>query len=147
MSWRRHGITVLAGITMAVVVDLIDRGLAAIGLHAETTRIDDLLVGLAAALIVWLLQRQQERELQRQRHSATVIEQMNHHIRNALQIIVTRASLDRHARPELRQIDAAVARIDWALREILPQSASNAPVPDLAFEPDPEHHEPVAPVH
>jgi hypothetical protein len=56
---------------------------------------------------------------------------MNHHIRNALQVIVARASLDQQAKPELRQIDDAVARIDWALREILPRSTADEPVPRL----------------
>jgi hypothetical protein len=123
---------------MMVAVDLVDRWFVSVGLHAETTRIDDVLLGLVAAALVLLIQRQQDRELRRQRQSAAVIEQMNHHIRNALQVIVSRASLDHEAKPELQQINEAVARIDWALREILPRSATGAPVPDL----DPETHEP-----
>ncbi|HUB17456.1 MAG TPA: hypothetical protein VL990_02400 [Acidobacteriaceae bacterium] len=142
MSWRRTAITVLSGVAMSLAVDLVDRWLAALGLHAETTRIDDLLLGLFAALLVWLIQRQQERELRRQRQSATVIEQMNHHIRNALQVIVSRASLDGHSRSELRQIDEAVARIDWALREILPHTGVD-PHPLPAEE---EKNEPVTPL-
>ncbi len=134
MSWRRLGIPALSGVAMMVAVDLIDRWFVARGLHAETTRIDDLLLGLVAAALVFLIQRQQDRELRRQRQSAAVIEQMNHHIRNALQVIVARASIDHEATPELRQIDDAVARIDWALREILPQSATDNPIPE---------HEPV----
>jgi hypothetical protein len=143
MSWRRLGIPALSGLAMMVAVDLVDRWFVAVGLHAETTRIDDLLLGLVAAALVFLIQRQQDRELRRQRQSAAVIEQMNHHIRNALQVIVARASLDHEAKPELQQINEAVARIDWALREILPRSATGAPVPDL----DPEMHEPAIPMH
>ena len=138
MSWRRLGIPALSGVAMMVAVDLVDRWFVAVGLHAETTRIDDLLLGLVAAALVFLIQRQQDRELRRQRQSAAVIEQMNHHIRNALQVIVARASLDHEAKPELQQINEAVARIDWALREILPSSASDGPVPGL----DPETHAP-----
>ena len=130
MSWRRLGIPALCGVAMMVAVDLVDRWLATLGLHAETTRIDDILLGLVAAVLVFLIQRQQERELHRQRQSAAVIEQMNHHIRNALQVIVARASLDHEATPELRQIDDAVARIDWALREILPHSNGDHPIPE-----------------
>jgi hypothetical protein len=147
MSWRRIGFVIVSGLAMMVAVDLVDRWLAATGLHAETTRIDDVLLGLVAAALAFLIQRQQERELQRQRQSAAVIEQMNHHIRNALQVIVARASLDHEAKPELRQIDDAVARIDWALREILPQSAMDP----LAAEPeaqksDSECREPTIPL-
>jgi hypothetical protein len=143
MSWRRLGIPALSGLAMMVAVDLVDRWFVAVGLHAETTRIDDVLLGLVAAALVLLIQRQQDRELRRQRQSAAVIEQMNHHIRNALQVIVSRATLDHEAKPELQQINEAVARIDWALREILPRSATGAPVPDL----DPEMHEPAIPMH
>jgi len=144
MSWRRYGFTALSGAAMFLAVNIVDRWFAAIGLHAETTRIDDVLLGLVAALLVFFLQRQQERELRRQRQSAAVIEQMNHHIRNALQVIVARASLDHHNRPELRQIDEAVARIDWALREILPQSNGAAPP---ATEPQEfASHEPATPL-
>ena len=134
MSLRRLGIASLSGVAMMVAVDLVDKWFVALGLHAETTRIDDVLLGLVAAALAFLIQRQQDRELRRQRQSAVVIEQMNHHIRNALQIIVARASLDHEAKPELQQINDAVARIDWALREILPQSAGNGPVPELVPE-------------
>jgi len=143
MSWRRLGIPALSGVAMMVAVDLVDRWFVDLGLHAETTRIDDVLLGLVAAALVFLIQRQQDRELRRQRQSAAVIEQMNHHIRNALQVIVARASLDHEAKPELQQINDAVARIDWALREILPQSAGNGPVPDL----EPQAHEPATTPH
>ena len=134
MSWRRLGIPALSGVAMMVAVDLVDRWFVSVGLHAETTRIDDVLLGLVAAALVLLIQRQQDRELRRQRQSAAVIEQMNHHIRNALQVIVSRASLDHEAKPELQQINEAVARIDWALREILPSSAGETPIPE--FEPE-----------
>lgn len=143
MSWRRLGIAALSGVAMMVAVDLVDRGFIALGLHAETTRIDDILLGLVAAALVFLIQRQQDRELRRQRQSAAVIEQMNHHIRNALQVIVSRASLDHEAKPELREIDDAVARIDWALREILPRSATDTPVPSL----EPAKREPATTSH
>jgi hypothetical protein len=137
MSWRRLGIPTLSGLAMMVAVDLVDKWFVTLGLHAETTRIDDVLLGLVAAALVALIQRQQERELRRQLQSAAVIEQMNHHIRNALQVIVARASLDQESKPELQQINDAVARIDWALREILPRSGGDGPVVELEAE---AHH-------
>ncbi|HEX4039878.1 MAG TPA: hypothetical protein VHX37_17620 [Acidobacteriaceae bacterium] len=123
MPARRHVITLLIGIGMFVAVYVVDIWLAAEGLHAESTWIDNVLLGIIAAVMAFLLQRQQERELLRQQRNAAIIDQMNHHIRNALQVIVARASLDQRDTPELEQINDAVARIDWALREILPQSA------------------------
>jgi hypothetical protein len=47
------------------------------------------------------------------------IELMNHHVRNALQVIVDSAYLHGHAQ-QLDEIQMSVKRIDWALREILP---------------------------
>jgi hypothetical protein len=114
---------------MFAAVYLVDLWLAAKGLHAESTWIDNVLLSAVATAMAWLLQRHQERELLRQRQSAIVIEQMNHHIRNALQVIVARASLDQRDTPELAQIHDAVARIDWALREILPQSTGEPATP------------------
>jgi hypothetical protein len=143
MSWRRFGIPALSGVAMMVAVDLVDRWLASRGLHAEVTRFDDILPGLVAAALAFFIQRQQNRELRRQRQSAAVIDQMNHHIRNALQVIVARAALHHETEPELRQIDDAVARIDWALREILPQSATDKPIPER----EPEKRETAATPH
>lgn len=130
MPLRRHLVPLLAGVGMFVAVYFVDLWLAAEGLHAESTWIDNVLLGLVAALLAHLLERQQERELQRQRQSAAVIEQMNHHIRNALQVIVARASLDQRAASEVRQIEDAVARIDWALREILPRTGGSGRAED-----------------
>jgi hypothetical protein len=48
------------------------------------------------------------------------IDEMNHHIRNALQVI----SFNAHTRSndfELAEIKRAVTRIQWALREVLPK--------------------------
>lgn len=48
------------------------------------------------------------------------IHQMNHHIRNALQVISFNAQ-ERTSRDGLEEIDRAMNRIQWALREILPK--------------------------
>ena len=140
MPARRYVITLLVGIGMFVAVYVVDIWLAAEGLHAESTWVDNVLLGVIAAAMAFLLQKHQERELRRQQRNAAIIEQMNHHIRNALQVIVARASLDQRDTPELVQINDAVARIDWALREILPQSAGGL----LSAAPE-STHTPAAP--
>ncbi len=126
MPARRGIVTLLIGIGMFVAVYLVDAWLVAEGLHAESTWVDNILLSVVAAAMAFLLQKHQQRELRRQQQSAAVIEQMNHHIRNALQVIVSRTSLDQRDTPELEQINQAVARIDWALREILPQSSGDS---------------------
>lgn len=105
---------------MFAVVTLVDRLLADVGLHAEATYIDDFLLAAVTGVLVLVLQLQHERELARQRQSALIIEQMNHHIRNALQVIVYRMDPKTRDSQELREIRDSVDRIDWALREILP---------------------------
>lgn len=127
MFWSRYTFAIVAGAAMAFTINLLYRGLTAVGMSAEATLIDDLLIGVAAAALVFFVQ--QARDLHRQRRCAAVIEQMNHHIRNALQVIVSRASLDHQDQPELQQINRAVARIDWALREVLPRSANDTAIP------------------
>jgi hypothetical protein len=46
---------------------------------------------------------------------------MNHHIRNALQVIVYPSP---SAEEAAQRIGDAIARIDWALREVLPGGAN-----------------------
>ena len=78
------------------------------------------LVGLVAGVLVHLLSI---RERQRRAYvecRLRVIAEMNHHIRNALQVIVYRMDPKTRDSQELRDIRDSVDRIDWALREILP---------------------------
>jgi hypothetical protein len=63
------------------------------------------------------------------------MKEMNHHIRNALQIIIYTAS-NANDRDGVDKIRDAAKRIEWALREVLPaeprETANNArwpPVP------------------
>jgi|SRR5271157_495984 len=50
------------------------------------------------------------------------ISEMNHHIRNALLVINFEASSEKYER-SVERIRDSVARIEWALREVLPQYA------------------------
>lgn len=133
---RQLLIPVLAGFGMAVAVRLIDLTLARLGMHAETTFIDDAIVGLLTAALLFFVQHEHEREVHRQKQCAVVIEQMNHHLRNALQVILYRATLDVNSERELREIKGAVDRIDWALREILPYAGAESPVEESELRKD-----------
>ncbi|MDT8070784.1 MAG: hypothetical protein ROO76_21700 [Terriglobia bacterium] len=117
---RKYTVTALAALGMFAAVFFLDRVLARFGLHAEATYVDDFLLAILTGVLVFILQLQHERELARQQHSAVIIEEMNHHIRNALQVIVYRMDPKARESDELRDIRASVDRIDWALREILP---------------------------
>jgi len=82
--------------------------------------ISDALGGLIAALLVFrLLQYEMDRRL-RLRERIEAIANMNHHVRNALQVI----SLSAFSATDQQQLQAvrdSVNRIQWALREILPK--------------------------
>ena len=123
MSLRKYGIAFLSGAGVFFVVDLMDAALASVKMHAESTYFDDFLLAFIVGVLVYILQRHHERELLRQRQCALVIEKMNHHIRNALQLLVMRANMGPQTARELGDIKDSVERIDWALREILPLSA------------------------
>jgi hypothetical protein len=89
------------------------------GLEA-TIAVSDALGGLIAGVLIFkLLQIGRERR-QRVAERLQTISDMNHHIRNALQVI----SFSMHSatnQKELAEIHEALDRIQWALREILPR--------------------------
>ncbi len=93
-------------------------------IHTEGTRVtidvsDAVAALIATALFFTLLRNERERRRAVARKLAT-IEEMNHHIRNALQIIVLQAhtSFDK---AQFEAINDALDRIQWALREVLPK--------------------------
>ncbi len=82
--------------------------------------VSDALAGLIAGVLVFrLLQYERERR-RRLRQRLEVIAEMNHHIRNALQVISLSAASTSDQRM-LDDIRGSVNRIQWALREILPK--------------------------
>jgi hypothetical protein len=86
--------------------------------------VSNLLVGLVAAALVYLLS---VREWQRQAYvecRLRVIAEMNHHIRNALQVITFYSRKGEKAEVSIVE---AVERIQWALREVLPQLPDTFP--------------------
>jgi len=117
---RKYGVAVLAACGMAIAVYFVDLLLGRAQLRADETILDNVLLALLAGVVAFLLEQRREHALARQRRRAETIDQMNHHIRNALQIIICQTNLDVSRPQELRAIASAVDRIDWALREILP---------------------------
>jgi len=92
------------------------------GLRRDATLLDNfLLSGLVLALGI-AQQLRHERELRRQRQLMGVIADMNHHTRNALQVIVSRSVLSIADSAAIGDIQQAVRRIDWCLREVLPNA-------------------------
>ena len=95
------------------------------GLRREVPLLDNfLLSGLVFALGI-AQQLRHERELARHRQLMSIVAEMNHHTRNALQVIVSRSMLSMADSSAVDDIRQAVARIDWCLREVLPNADAN----------------------
>ncbi len=86
-----------------------------------TATISDVLLGAVAfVLLLFLLRAARERHKRIVQRLET-IDEMNHHIRNALQVIAFNVRPNTRSQAELGEITQAVNRIHWTLREILPK--------------------------
>jgi hypothetical protein len=86
------------------------------GLRESQRVIDDAFGAAIAGVLVYFYERTRSKHL---REKLKTIELMNHHVRNALQLISDSVYLHGHAR-QISGIRDAIKRIEWALREILP---------------------------
>jgi hypothetical protein len=97
--------------------------------HGFLAFVDNVVAGIAAGLMVLVYERWQQSEVEKKLRT---IRLMNHHVRNALQIIAaTSCSLD--STKERTGVQDAVRRIEWALREVLPAEIE---LPDAAAPPN-----------
>jgi hypothetical protein len=88
------------------------------------TRTDILLVsnaltGIVAGLLFYSLSNNERQRRHLISERLRTIAEMNHHIRNALQVI-TYASAAQNQADSVDLIRSSVERIEWALREVLP---------------------------
>ena len=91
------------------------------------TRIDILLVsnaltGIVAGFLFYTLTNNERLRRKLVEERLRTIAEMNHHIRNSLQIITYATAADTEQSVEL--IRDSVERIEWALREVLPGHVS-----------------------
>lgn len=114
----------LAGFAIYSLGWLLDRVLLRSGLNSRTVAIDDFLIALLVGLLVLFYE---ERRRQALIQRLQTIEQMNHHVRNALQVI----ACAHHTPDQQRQVEIvgeSVQRIEWALKEVLPKG-TDSPAP------------------
>src|SRR5438067_3731316 len=104
------------GALVLLFLVLTDQLSAYYGLAESQRVLDDSCGGVIAGLLIYRLEYNRAKYLN---EKLKTIELMNHHVRNALQVIVDSAYLHGHAQ-QLEEIHNSVKRIDWALREILP---------------------------
>jgi hypothetical protein len=116
-----------------VVGFTLDRFLARDGV----TRVDILLAsnaltGIVAGFLFYSLSNNERLRRKLVRERLRTIAEMNHHIRNSLQVITYATAADTEESVDL--IRDSVERIEWALREVLPGH-----VPAPAAPPQPHH--------
>jgi hypothetical protein len=87
------------------------------GINLEATLIDELMIGVLMGLVICCIHAAFRRSYERRLKAA--VDELNHHVRNSLQVILNQQVLCPHCNPE--NISDAMQRVDWALREILPK--------------------------
>ena len=112
----------LAGFLIYSLGWLLDRVFQHAGLNPRTITVDDLLIAVAVGLLVVFYEERRRRALiQRLR----TIELMNHHVRNALQVIAN-AHYAHDLDNQIHIVSESVQRIEWALKEVLPKGTDIA---------------------
>lgn len=111
--------------------------------HQYLPRISLMMAGGAMALIVGLLMFQILTDIQ-ERYQAMLdrlrrIAELNHHIRNALQVIAYHNVPDRSERA-IRQVNAEVLRIESVLREVSAALSIHAEIPAAPIAPIESRH-------
>ncbi len=97
------------------------------------TRIDILLTsnaltGIVAGFLFYSLTNIERLRRNVMRERLRTIAEMNHHIRNSLQVI-TYATATQKNSDSMEMIRSSVDRIEWALREVLPGHVEPPPTP------------------
>lgn len=105
----------VVAVTVAVLGYLSD--LLVISFHPQPVFpiLDAIVLGTLCGTIAWSYQRRQNRYLAER---LEVIAEMNHHVRNGLQVIQYSAYMTKD-REHIQRIEQSLGRIDWALREVL----------------------------
>jgi signal transduction histidine kinase len=111
-AWR---VAVLVIVTVAVLGYLSD--LLVLSFHPQPlfAMLDAAVLGALSGTIAWVYQRRQNRYLAQR---LEVIADMNHHVRNDLQVIQYSAYMTKD-KEHIQRIEQSLGRIDWALREVL----------------------------
>ena len=115
---RKYLIVVASGLGGALALWVITKSLVANGMAPERTYLDEVLVGILAALLAWALETRHEAQLRRLRQASELLAQLNHYIRNSLQVILSCSAM--HPGPASEEaIRNSVRRIEWVLDKIV----------------------------
>jgi len=105
------------------------------GIDLNKTVLDGLILGLVMGLVICVIhgifRRRYEKKLQ------GAVDELNHHVRNSMQVILLQQVLCPHCDPS--DVNKAMQRVDWALREILPPEIQPRREPEASEKPHPGH--------
>ena len=125
---------VIFGSVVVIVLFATDQLSKHYGLSEPQRILDDLFGGIIAGLLIYRYEYSRSKYLNER---LKTIELMNHHVRNALNVIVASVYVHGHNK-QLNEIQISVNRIDWALREVLPGRVLDD-YSEIAAEKDPPH--------
>ncbi|HLK33602.1 MAG TPA: hypothetical protein VKT29_10970 [Terriglobales bacterium] len=115
MRYRAWRIATLVAVTVAILGYVSDRLILSYDPRPIFAALDALALGLISGSIAWFYQRRRNRYIAER---LEVIADMNHHVRNDLQVIQYSAYMT-HNTEHIQRIEESLGRIDWALREVL----------------------------
>jgi hypothetical protein len=110
-------------IVLAIAAEIVEhqvfhRLLTAYGKNPADIVWDDIVMGTAFGIVLFVILSFFDKAREHERRRTRMIAEMNHHIRNALQVIQYGLSDNAVLPPEY--VRNAIKRIEWALREVLP---------------------------
>lgn len=119
--WRMPLAGFASGILVAVVKTAIEVMLLSDPLrHERLLAMDALISGTLAGAIIWILLGLVHGRRRRLIEYVRRVADLNHHIRNAMQVILYQATLTHTDPAQIEQVEDAVRRVDAALHEIFP---------------------------
>ena len=123
--WTRHSwlLSVLVAAVVSALGTLLDRLLVREGLpRRDMVIFSNMITGLVAAWFFHSLATHEKNRRELVRERMQTIAELNHHIRNALQVIKYWGGAQSNLNSlQLQLINSSVDRIEWALREVLPR--------------------------
>jgi hypothetical protein len=119
---RKYVLTAIAAVLTFCGGAAIDFAFSKLHILREATYIDDVLLACLAGAFIFALETYHERENRRLNELAELVVQMNHHIRNALQVI-SYAHVSQPDSELSAGVNDSILRIEWVLREVLCESA------------------------
>lgn len=128
-------LAVLVVVAVSIVGHVFDRLLLHEGVpRYDLLAISNTLTGIVAGAFFWEVMRRDRERREFVRERLRTISEMNHHIRNALQVISLYSYRDQDEKA-VDVLNQAVNRIEWALNEVLPGELAGNYVPDVSNQP------------